>query len=999
MYSEIKEKIISSGESFLLKGSPGTGKTSLLFDCFLKKVYEGTRKNIFFLTPSLPQTYLLKEKAVSDTRFSSGYNQLNILTFNDFIKFFVRDNLLFSEQKPFVLPVDQYSSSRVLFLLDILEQIILPQPYETWKSKEKFAGNVGEVFTFLSDLSIRPDFLTKIKGYEWLFEVYNLYRTKSLDYGFYFYDILPVLSEKILKSLPEKSVMEEYSFYIDDLQEIIPSQYEFLRNFISCLNKRGVDCNFLAAYEPDYSLNSNKGAALNIVEKFISDFNVPRNNIVELKNDCLSDKSVRKLSISLKNYTEEPASDDLFDQIENDNSVKCVETSTRTDETYYIAAQINHFIKSGVMPSEIGVFIGKFDKNAVMLKTVLNSYGIPAEFECGDFIETSVIYRFFQSFFNLIENFESDDDVCILLDSPVLGIASRELGDIRKYASVLKISLFDAALRYCDKIADLKKREILRKNLFFVRNLKLEDTGVPDIFYKFAEISGLLNYAQNHDYTELNVLRRIFRATDFFVSFYSKLRNGKEPSLKDVIDSNTHFMPAKIRNTNLEQLDSVKIVSLRSKVPSKFKIVFVPNMNVQVFPNMKYDRIPLLLNEISGKIPNLKQTPFSSDKNYLLNAVNSVESKIFFLYPKDSGEPSPLYDYIKSLSYVCCESIENSFAQFDDPFFIQDTGTARIWLARRLADTEPEDNDFIMKTVNRFIPSVDIKEDIVMPELTLPVSLSEDYIFSATDLDLYLECPRKFFLQRLIRIEDDSVSENASFGQLIHSVLELFHSVYPDWRGRLSSEEIDNRKKFLFELLGRQIDRLSGFADFIKRILEFQAKNCLRNYWDVLMDDKMRIYYIEKKINFFIENIPFTSKIDRIDDGSLSGGYRIIDYKTGGKAGKSAALKNECFFDTIGSTKKSFQLPIYYFAVKKVMNINVSELCKFFLQAKDKNNQLYCLKSVLPIEPESKSKQITLSELEDVKKKIIAYTSEIQNGVYEKNKSKCFECPCEFICG
>jgi len=251
MYSEIKQKIVSSDESFLFKGKPSSGKTSMLFDCFLQKVYDGSCENVFFLNPSLPQTYFLKDKAVCDSRFCSGYNQLNILTFHDFIKLFIRENLLYSENKPFSLPVEQYGASRIFFLLDILGRIILPEPYETWKKKEKFANNLGDVFTFFSELSIRPDFFKKIKGYEWILDVYNLYKKKSLENGFYFYDILPGLAENILLSLPDERVIGEHFIYIDDLQEIIPSQYEFLKMYLSFLDKKNVFYRIFASYETE----------------------------------------------------------------------------------------------------------------------------------------------------------------------------------------------------------------------------------------------------------------------------------------------------------------------------------------------------------------------------------------------------------------------------------------------------------------------------------------------------------------------------------------------------------------------------------------------------------------------------------------------------------------------------------------------------------------------------------------------------------------------------
>jgi DNA helicase II / ATP-dependent DNA helicase PcrA len=154
---------------------------------------------------------------------------------------------------------------------------------------------------------------------------------------------------------------------------------------------------------------------------------------------------------------------------------------------------------------------------------------------------------------------------------------------------------------------------------------------------------------------------------------------------------------------------------------------------------------------------------------------------------------------------------------------------------------------------------------------------------SASDLDLYRICPLKYKFARVFAIPEEPTI-NQRFGILIHQVLERFHA------GELRDEEpnpIDgeehphrrglDRLLWLFEAGWRR----AGFGASDDELqYRDRAVAALTRYWERhVRSDSMPIW-LERAFTFEIGPHQLRGRIDRVDR-LPSGGYELIDYKTG----------------------------------------------------------------------------------------------------------------------
>jgi DNA helicase II / ATP-dependent DNA helicase PcrA len=154
---------------------------------------------------------------------------------------------------------------------------------------------------------------------------------------------------------------------------------------------------------------------------------------------------------------------------------------------------------------------------------------------------------------------------------------------------------------------------------------------------------------------------------------------------------------------------------------------------------------------------------------------------------------------------------------------------------------------------------------------------------SASDLDLYRICPLKYKFARVFAIPEEPTI-NQRFGILIHQVLERFHAgeLRDEEPNRVDGEEHVhprglNRLLWLFEAGWRR----AGFGASDDELqYRDRAVAALTRYWERhVRSDSMPIW-LERAFTFEIGPHQLRGRIDRVDR-LPSGGYELIDYKTG----------------------------------------------------------------------------------------------------------------------
>ena len=173
---------------------------------------------------------------------------------------------------------------------------------------------------------------------------------------------------------------------------------------------------------------------------------------------------------------------------------------------------------------------------------------------------------------------------------------------------------------------------------------------------------------------------------------------------------------------------------------------------------------------------------------------------------------------------------------------------------------------------------------------------AKESTWSATKLDIWLSCKRKFYYQYILKIEPKPKKE-INVGAVLHSSLKR---LFQQKREILSKEEF---KQDMLDML--------SFYESSKDIATF---NYYKRVWIKAMDRFFsnqvehfkrgwRVLDCEKEVNGEIEGIKFSGKIDRID--ILDKRATLIDYKSG-------AIKNSKNLENLSD----FQMNIYYLLFK-----------------------------------------------------------------------------------
>jgi hypothetical protein len=189
--------------------------------------------------------------------------------------------------------------------------------------------------------------------------------------------------------------------------------------------------------------------------------------------------------------------------------------------------------------------------------------------------------------------------------------------------------------------------------------------------------------------------------------------------------------------------------------------------------------------------------------------------------------------------------------------------------------------------------SIEKSED-VMEQLTAVSKKG----FSASSLNRYIECPLKFYLSDVAKInlpdELKPTIEADVLGSLVHRILE---KIYQPLLGKeitvdyLKAEKEKIEDYFsdalndLFAESGSKIDIHSGKNILLVAVIKKMVKNFLEEEISNLAKERRVLLGVEKRVETKLKmngiEVKVKGVIDRIDKHWSSGEIRIVDYKTG----------------------------------------------------------------------------------------------------------------------
>ncbi|HLX26495.1 MAG TPA: PD-(D/E)XK nuclease family protein [Candidatus Cybelea sp.] len=182
--------------------------------------------------------------------------------------------------------------------------------------------------------------------------------------------------------------------------------------------------------------------------------------------------------------------------------------------------------------------------------------------------------------------------------------------------------------------------------------------------------------------------------------------------------------------------------------------------------------------------------------------------------------------------------------------------------------------------------------------------------FSASALNAYAECERKWFYRYACGAVEDRGSSAAAYGTAFHLALEDFHGDFP----RPEASQEDAMRQRVRECVTWAFERhRDGFDTAVEFELQRRrAQRTAQRYVDWLIVQSKRAPFVvigrEVPASLELGSQSFVGFIDRLDRDERSGAIGVIDYKTGSIATTAAEYRDKI------RTFKDFQLPFYYWA-------------------------------------------------------------------------------------
>ncbi len=203
------------------------------------------------------------------------------------------------------------------------------------------------------------------------------------------------------------------------------------------------------------------------------------------------------------------------------------------------------------------------------------------------------------------------------------------------------------------------------------------------------------------------------------------------------------------------------------------------------------------------------------------------------------------------------------------------------------------------------------------------ILLPENFVFSASSLTNYIDCPRRFFFSNILKIKDPLQARQPHFviGNAFHACLEKLHAPGSIWeKGKLPD---DNDLKHLYqENAAPLLDNL----DFFQRHLEAtELQNALPLYrhavFQLAQVPPRGTIGVEHAFKFNLHGFTFICRLDRLvrlDDNSA----QVVDYKTSSQAMNSEKVFARSFVDE--GLPQEIQMPLYLLACREMGWRNVS---------------------------------------------------------------------------
>jgi RecB family exonuclease len=261
--------------------------------------------------------------------------------------------------------------------------------------------------------------------------------------------------------------------------------------------------------------------------------------------------------------------------------------------------------------------------------------------------------------------------------------------------------------------------------------------------------------------------------------------------------------------------------------------------------------------------------------------------------------------------------------------------------------------------------------------------------FSASALNAYGECARKWFYRYACAAVEDPGSSASAYGTAFHLALEDFHGDFPRPRSTDRSAMRHRMRECVTWAFERNRDGFETRVEFELQVR--RAQRTAQRYvdWFLAQEQEAPFEVLGREVSaeLDLDGRAFVGFIDRLDRDERTGDIGVVDYKTGSIATSAAEYSEKV------RRFRDFQLPFYYWA-RTAAGDRVTKLV--LIPLKD------ALLDVRPVVLEV-GKTIKLDDLKRSRQKMIELSTVLASGEIRRfepteNAAACTYCAYQAAC-
>lgn len=648
-----------------------------------------------------------------------------------------------------------------------------------------------------------------------------------------------------------------------------------------------------------------------------------------------------------------------------ESSIKSIACKNRKTEVQIIAKEIKDLLETNkILPNDIAVVFNSIENYTSNIREIFNYTGIPYNLTDRYSLDNSqpVILiinlltiidtdYYYKSIFKVISSGYLTD----IIDNPETIIYSstelRIIAGFENWIKTLNQNMYDEDEKeYSISPKVLKQAKIAFNQLSELLMPFRQEMTADEFFTKVKELILKIKLPEKviktiNEYEEVNIKAlTVFIETIKEVLELLEMEKGK--SLKYDLSFFLTLIKTACSNVrfNIKEKPEygVLVTSLNEIRGIKYKYLFIGGLCDGDFPTRYNPEI-----FISGSFRKGEMRHQADERFHFYQAISSWEEKLILTYPlndaKKELEPSVFVKELKnlfSITELTADDFNNKIYSYDELLF---THT----LSELKEQKDKFNNEFYSDICSEEI-ELKITNDKI--RINSPTEIHEingfickdelneqipDIKYSATQLELYAQCPFKYFMRRILKIEGEKEPveeiEALELGRILHDILFSFYTKLTEHNLSMSNcsekvfekavnimkeiaSEYHNNEILNYSFSFHEKEKLFGINDDFTQSILYKFLTYERNESDEFKPELFELAFGYDEI-YEINGVKIRGKIDRLEIDHKNIKINVVDYKLSGKKPTKEELLQGY----------SLQLPIYLIAAEDILNKIKSE--------------------------------------------------------------------------